>query len=183
MLVIRDVSKTYENGVHALRGVSLDVPAGMFGLWGRTAPASHADEHDRDPAGVRPRHHHARWAGRASRAAGSAQAAGLPATGVRVYPRVSAEALLHHLAVLKGIAERGERRDAVERLLRLTNLWEVRTRRLSGFSGGMRQRFGIAQALWAIPNSSSSTSPRRGSIQRSASASSISSARSVRRSS
>jgi ABC-type multidrug transport system ATPase subunit len=68
-----------------------------------------------------------------------------------VYPRVSAAELLDHLAVLKGVAGRGERRDTVEQLLRQVNLWDVRKRPVAGFSGGMRQRFGIAQALIGNP--------------------------------
>ena len=64
-----------------------------------------------------------------------------------VYPRVSAYAMLDHMAVLKGIARPRERRDTVEALLQQTNLWTVRKKALAGFSGGMRQRFGIAQAL------------------------------------
>jgi ABC-type multidrug transport system ATPase subunit len=68
-----------------------------------------------------------------------------------VYPRVSAWDMLDHLAVLKGYAARGERKDAVERLLRQVNLWDVRRKAVAGFSGGMRQRFGIAQALLGDP--------------------------------
>ena len=68
-----------------------------------------------------------------------------------VYPRISAESLLDHFAVLKGLARSAERRAAVERLLRMTNLWDVRHQKLGTFSGGMRQRFGIAQALLGDP--------------------------------
>jgi ABC-2 type transport system ATP-binding protein len=68
-----------------------------------------------------------------------------------VYPRVSAQDLLEHLAVLKGITGRGERRATVEALLRQVNLWDVRKKAVAGFSGGMRQRFGIAQALIGSP--------------------------------
>ncbi len=68
-----------------------------------------------------------------------------------VYPKVTAEAMLDHLAVLKGITDKGERRDAVGGLLHMTNLWEVRRQKLGTFSGGMRQRFGIAQALLGDP--------------------------------
>ena len=68
-----------------------------------------------------------------------------------VYPRVSAADMLDHLAVLKGVAGRGERRDTVESLLRQVNLWDVRKKAIAGFSGGMRQRFGIAQALIGNP--------------------------------
>src|SRR5262249_46299442 len=68
-----------------------------------------------------------------------------------VYPKVSAETLLDHLARLKGLANRQERRDVVATLLRQTNLYDVRKKALGGFSGGMRQRFGIAQALLGNP--------------------------------
>ncbi|MEO7057966.1 MAG: ATP-binding cassette domain-containing protein, partial [Caldimonas sp.] len=68
-----------------------------------------------------------------------------------VYPRVNAEDMLDHLARLKGLADRSERKAAVETLLRQTNLWDVRKKALGGFSGGMRQRFGIAQALLGKP--------------------------------
>ena len=68
-----------------------------------------------------------------------------------MYPRVSALAMLDHLAVLKGVAARGERRETVEALLQQVNLWDVRKKAVAGFSGGMRQRFGIAQALIGNP--------------------------------
>jgi ABC-type multidrug transport system ATPase subunit len=68
-----------------------------------------------------------------------------------VYPKVSAEDLLEHFAVLKGLAERKSRREMVEGLLRQVNLWDARKRKLGTFSGGMRQRFGIAQALLGSP--------------------------------
>lgn len=68
-----------------------------------------------------------------------------------VYPRVSAVEMLDHLAVLKGLSARGQRRDAVEALLHQVNLWDVRKKAIAGFSGGMRQRFGIAQALLGNP--------------------------------
>src|SRR5690349_22916502 len=69
-----------------------------------------------------------------------------------VYPSVSAERLLDHFAVLEGFVDRGERRNVVEALLRQTNLWEVRKQKLGGYSGGMRQRFGIAVALLGDPS-------------------------------
>src|SRR3712207_6927252 len=68
-----------------------------------------------------------------------------------VYPKVSAEELLNHFAILKGIAEKKARREVVEALLRQTNLWEVRRQKLGGYSGGMRQRFGVAVALLGNP--------------------------------
>jgi len=107
MLILRDLSKTYANGVRALRGVSLDIPAGMFGLLG--------------PNG----------AGKSS--------------------LMRTIAMLEHFAVLKGVTVKGERRELVEALLRQVNLWDVRKRKLGTYSGGMRQRFGIAQALIGEP--------------------------------
>ena len=68
-----------------------------------------------------------------------------------MYPKVSAENLLDHFAILKGITKKGERKDLVEALLRQTNLWDVRKQKLGGYSGGMRQRFGVAIALLGNP--------------------------------
>jgi ABC-type multidrug transport system ATPase subunit len=68
-----------------------------------------------------------------------------------VYPRVSAYEMLEHIAVLKGYSARGERRTVVETLLNQVNLWDVRHKSLAGFSGGMRQRFGVAQSLIGRP--------------------------------
>src|SRR5688572_31012997 len=68
-----------------------------------------------------------------------------------VYPKVSAEDLLDHFALLKGVAERGARKEVVEAILRQTNLWEVRKQKLGGYSGGMKQRFGVAVALIGDP--------------------------------
>jgi len=151
-LTIRGLGKTYPNGVRALAGVSLTVPTGMFGLLGpngagkstlmRTlATLQDADTGTatlgdidvlRDKDAVRRR-------------------LGYLPQDFGVYPKVSAEDLLDHLARLKGLARRGERRDVVSALLRQVNLWDVRRKALGGFSGGMRQRFGIAQALLGNP--------------------------------
>ena len=152
MLSIRNLTHVYPNGTQALDAVSLEIPAGMFGLLG--------------PNG----------AGKSSlmRCLATLQvpSAGQIAFGdidvlrqperlratlgylpqdFGVYPRVSAADMLEHLAVLKGVAGRGERRETVEALLRQCNLWDVRKKALAGFSGGMRQRFGIAQALIGNP--------------------------------
>ena len=152
MLSIRNLNYLYPNGTRALNGVSLELPAGMFGLLGPNGagkstlmrciatlqtPQSgsiHFDGTDviADPAALR-------------------RVLGYLPQDFGVYPRVSAWDMLDHLAVLKGYAARGERRDAVERLLRQVNLWEVRRKAIAGFSGGMRQRFGIAQALHGQP--------------------------------
>jgi ABC-2 type transport system ATP-binding protein len=152
-LSIRELSKTYPNGVRALDEVSLTIPTGMFGLLGPNGagkstlmrivatlqePDSGAitlGEIDvlRSPGALR-------------------ETLGYLPQEFGVYPRVSAEALLNHLAILKGIVRRGERRDTVEALLQRTNLWAVRTQKLGTFSGGMKQRFGIAQALIGSPS-------------------------------
>lgn len=151
-LSIRDLNKTYPNGVHALKNVSLDIPTGMFGLLGpngagksslmRTiATLQQADtgtitmgeidvlnqkEQVRKVLGYLP------------------QEFGL-------YPRVNAEMLLDHFARLKGITNNSDRSKVVRALLERTNLWEHRKKNLGGYSGGMKQRFGIAQALLGNP--------------------------------
>ena len=152
MLKIEKLSKTYNNSVRALDQVTLDIPKGMFGLLGpngagksslmRTiATLQEADEGRitldgldvlREKDAVR-------------------RLLGYLPQDFGVYPRISAESLLDHFAVLKGLARSAERRAAVERLLRMTNLWDVRHQKLGTFSGGMRQRFGIAQALLGDP--------------------------------
>jgi ABC-type multidrug transport system ATPase subunit len=152
MLTIRALTKTYPNGVHALRGIDLSIGRGLFGLLGpngagksslmRTlATLQEPDAGSIDFEGLdvlaRPEAHRR-------------QLGYLPQQ-FGVYPRVSALDLLDHLAVLKGIADTRARREQVEALLHQVNLWEHRKKAVSGFSGGMRQRFGIAQALLGDP--------------------------------
>ncbi len=152
MLKITGLSKTYPNGVRALRDVSLEIPNGMFGLLGPNGAGKSTlmrtiatlQEPDtgsitlngidvlRDKQRVR-------------------EILGYLPQEFGVYPKVTAGAMLDHFAMLKGITDRGERQDVVDGLLRMTNLWEVRTQKLGTFSGGMRQRFGIAQALLGDP--------------------------------
>ncbi len=157
MLTLRNLSKTYANGVHALNDVSLDIPRGMFGLLGPngagksslmrtlatlqeagsgTATLQGADGASidilRDKDAVR------------------RQLGYLP-QDFGVYPKVSAEDLLEHFAVLKGLTARKQRREVVDGLLKQVNLWDARKRKLGTYSGGMRQRFGIAQALLGDP--------------------------------
>ena len=153
MLAIRDLSKTYANGVRALREVTLDIPHGMFGLLGPNGAGKSslmrtiATLQDPDRGSIT--------------LDGQDLLADKPATRrllgylpqeFGVYPKVSAEAMLDHFAVLKGVTVRGERRELVYALLRQVNLWDVRKRKLGTFSGGMRQRFGIAQALIGRPS-------------------------------
>ncbi|MBQ0959154.1 ABC transporter ATP-binding protein [Ideonella sp. 4Y11] len=152
MLNIRDLTHVYPNGVRALDGVSLDIPAGMFGLLGPNGAGKSSLM--RCLATLQIPSQGAIGFGDIDVLA---QPEALRATlgylpqDFGVYPRVSAEDLLDHLAVLKGVAGRGERRDTVESLLRQVNLWEARKKAVAGYSGGMRQRFGIAQALIGQP--------------------------------
>jgi ABC-type multidrug transport system ATPase subunit len=152
MLTIRNLSKTYPNGVRALSGVSLDIPNGMFGLLGpngagkSTLMRTIATLQDPDEGSIRLGEIDVLADKPATR-----RVLGYLPQEFGVYPKVSAEAMLDHFAVLKGVTRRGERRDLVDALLKQVNLWDVRKRKLGGFSGGMRQRFGIAQALIGDP--------------------------------
>jgi ABC-type multidrug transport system ATPase subunit len=151
-LIIQNLNKTYSNGVQALKDVNLTINQGMFGLLGpngagksslmRTiATLQEADsgsitlgtidvlkqkEEVRKTLGYLPQE-------------------------FGVYPKIDAVTLLDHLAVLKGIGNPKERKEIVEALLHKTNLWAARNKNLGGYSGGMKQRFGIAQALLANP--------------------------------
>jgi ABC-2 type transport system ATP-binding protein len=153
MLTIDKLTHIYPNGVRALDDVSLTIPTGLFGLLGPNGagkstlmrsiatlqtPTSGSIEFDgidviRDPQALRRR-------------------LGYLPQDFGVYPRVSAVDMLDHMAVLKGVAGAKERRETVAYLLHQTNLWDVRFKALTGFSGGMRQRFGIAQALIGDPS-------------------------------
>jgi ABC-type multidrug transport system ATPase subunit len=151
-LVIRDLSKTYANGTQALKDVSLDVPRGMFGLLGRNGAGKStlmriiATLQDPDAGSIGFGDLDVlRQKGEVRRTLGY-----LPQS-FGFHPKAKAERLLEHFAVLKGIEERGVRRDVVESLLRQTNLWDVRGQKLGTFSGGMRQRFGVAVALLGDP--------------------------------
>jgi ABC-type multidrug transport system ATPase subunit len=152
MLTIQNLSKTYANGVQALKDVSLEIPKGMYGLVGpngagkSTLMRTIATLQEADTGAIRfGQLDVLRQKDEVRRILGY-----LPQE-FGVYPRIPAEAMLDHFAVLKGIKGGKERKEAVQGLLRMTNLWEVRKQRLGTYSGGMRQRFGIAQALLGDP--------------------------------
>jgi ABC-2 type transport system ATP-binding protein len=152
MLELHDVSHIYPNGTRALDHVTLSIPRGMYGLLGPNGAGKSTlmraiatlqtptegtirfGEIDvvREPEQLR-------------------RTLGYLPQDFGVYPRVSAYEMLDHLAVLKGIVSAADRKTTVETLLHQVNLWDVRKKMLSGFSGGMRQRFGIAQALIGNP--------------------------------
>src|ERR1700748_2433813 len=151
-LTIHSLSKTYPNGVHALKDVSLTLGNGMFGLLGpngagksslmRTiATLQEADSGSitLDDIDVLQNKTRVR------------QLLGYLPQEFGVYPRISAEQLLDHVARLKGIDRPGERKDLVEGLLNRVNLYKDRKKRLGTYSGGMKQRWGIAQALIGSP--------------------------------
>src|SRR6185312_6538532 len=152
MLTIRDLTKTYANGVRALRSVSLDIPSGMFGLLGPNGAGKSslmrtiATLQDPDEGTIKLDEMDLLADKQATR-----RLLGYLPQEFGVYPKVSAEAMLEHFAVLKGVTMKSERRGLVEALLRQVNLWDVRKRKLGTYSGGMRQRFGIAQALIGEP--------------------------------
>ena len=152
MLTIENLTHVYGNGTRALDGVSLRIPTGMYGLLGPNGagkstlmrsiatlqtPTSGSIDFDgidviKEPEKLR-------------------RTLGYLPQDFGVYPRVSAYDMLDHMAVLKGIASAKDRKATVESLLQQVNLWTVRKKALAGFSGGMRQRFGIAQALIGNP--------------------------------
>jgi ABC-type multidrug transport system ATPase subunit len=152
MLHIDQLTHVYPNGTRALDAVTLDIPRGMFGLLGPNGAGKSSlmrciatlqiptqgsirfGDIDvlADPEALR-------------------HTLGYLPQDFGVYPRVSALDMLDHLATLKGYSARRERRETVEALLQQVNLWDVRKKALAGFSGGMRQRFGIAQALIGQP--------------------------------
>ncbi|WP_426194333.1 ABC transporter ATP-binding protein [Massilia sp. DWR3-1-1] len=151
-LRIRNLSKTYANGVVALDRVSLNIPAGMFGLLGpngagkSTLMRTLATLQECDAGSV--------FFGDLDvldEKDEIRRLLGYLPQDFGVYPKVTAYELLDHFAILKGLSGKGRRREVVDGLLQQTNLFEVRHQRLGGFSGGMRQRFGIAQALLGDP--------------------------------
>lgn len=156
-LLIENLTKTYPNGVRALNDLSLTIEPGLFGLLGPNGAGKSSlmrtiatlqlpdegrvvlqDVNGQDIDVIRQPDELRKVLGYLPQDFG-------------VYPRIDAITLLDHLALLKGIHNRKERKETVETLLQRVNLWEVRKKNLSGYSGGMRQRFGIAQALLGNP--------------------------------
>ena len=152
MLEIANLSHTYANGTVALDDVSLSIPRGMYGLLGPNGAGKSTLMRTvgtlQQPTGGSIRFGDIDVLAEPDRLR---RTLGYLPQDFGVYPRVSALDLLDHLSVLKGIGAPGERRDTVETLLQQVNLWDVRKKALAGFSGGMRQRFGIAQALIGRP--------------------------------
>lgn len=152
MLSIKQLNKTYANGVHAINQVSLDIPNGLFGLLGPNGAGKSslmrtiATLQEADSGSI-----HFNGLDVFTDKEGLRRQLGYLPQDFGVYPKVSAEDLLNHFAVLKGLSNKAERREMVEGLLKQTNLWEARKRGLGTYSGGMRQRFGIAQALLGAP--------------------------------
>src|SRR3954447_12990591 len=151
-LQMRGISKTYPNGVQALKDVTLTIPKGMYGLLGPNGAGKStlmrilATLQEADSGNV--------TLGDIdvlNRKDEVRQTLGYLPQEFGVYPKVNAQDLLEHFAILKGIAGRRARKEVVETLLRQTNLWDVRKQKLGGYSGGMRQRFGVAVALLGNP--------------------------------
>src|ERR1700693_731997 len=151
-LQIQGLSKVYKNGVRALDNVSLTIPVGMYGLLGPNgAGMSTLMRTIATLQGPASGELHLGTLNVLRQTQELRQTLGSLSEGFRVYPRTSAQEMLNHLALLKGITDAKQRKETVEALLHRTNLYEHRKKALSGFSGGMRQRFGIAQALLGNP--------------------------------
>ena len=152
ILQIKNISKTYSNGVEALKNISLEIGNGMFGLLGpngagkSTLMRTIASLQNADEGSIKigeidifnDKHSLRKILGYLPQEFG-------------VYPKVTAIELLDHMAIMKGITSSVDRKSEVEALLKKTNLWESRKQRLGTYSGGMKQRFGIAQALLGDP--------------------------------
>lgn len=161
-LKIANISKTYANGVQALKNVTLTIPNGMYGLLGPNgagkstlmrilATLQQPDDgtiHLMEPPTPSQR---GRVIDVVNEKAQVRETLGYLPQEFGVYPKARAEDLLDHFAILKGFNERKSRREVVETLLKKTNLWDVRKQKLGGYSGGMRQRFGVAVALLGNP--------------------------------
>ena len=151
-LTIQNISKTYPNGVEALKNVSLKIGNGMFGLLGpngagkSTLMRTIAALQDSDEGTITVGDIDVSKDKQSLR-----EILGYLPQEFGVYPKISANDLLDHLAVMKGITDSKQRKAVVESLLHQTNLWEAKDQKLGTYSGGMKQRFGIAQALIGDP--------------------------------
>ena len=151
-LSIKNISKTYDNDVKALKNVNLEIGNGMFGLLGpngagkSTLMRTIAALQDADNGSITIGEIDVSTQKQELR-----EILGYLPQEFGVYPKVSAYDLLDHMAVMKGITDSRGRKEAVESLLHQTNLWEAKDRKLGTYSGGMKQRFGIAQALLGDP--------------------------------
>jgi len=151
-LTITGLSKTYPNGVKALKNISLSIGNGLFGLVGPNGAGKSslmrtvATLQDPDCGSV-----HLDGIDVLRQKDDVRRILGYLPQEFGVYPKISALDMLHHLAVLKGMTSSAERKATVDALLQQTNLWDVRKKALSTYSGGMKQRFGIAQALLGNP--------------------------------
>lgn len=151
-LTITNLTKTYSNGVRALNNISLTIPSGMFGLLGPNGAGKSslmrtiATLQDPDSGSIMLDDLDVLKNKEEVR-----KVLGYLPQEFGVYPKVSAEEMLDHMAVLKGIANNKQRKEVVESLLNQTNLYDARKRKLGTYSGGMKQRFGIAQALLGNP--------------------------------
>jgi len=151
-VTISGLSKTYPNGVQALKNVSLSIGNIMFGLLGpngagkSTLMRTVATLQEPDSGSI-----HVDDLDVLAQKNEVREILGYLPQEFGVYPKISALDMLQHLAVMKGVTSPRERKEMVDAILQQTNLWEVRKKALSTFSGGMKQRFGIAQALLANP--------------------------------
>ena len=151
-LIIENLSKTYSNGIKALKDVSLTIPQGMFGLLGPNGAGKSslmrtiATLQDADSGSIQMGNMDV-----LNQKTEVRKVLGYLPQEFGVYPRVSAEMMLDHIARLKGIANSKERNETVQDLLQKVNLYDSRKRNLGTYSGGMKQRFGIAQALIGNP--------------------------------
>ncbi|SOD94934.1 ABC transporter ATP-binding protein [Spirosoma fluviale] len=156
-LEIKDLTKTYSNGVRALKGVNLTISQGMFGLLGPNGAGKSslmrtiATLQEADSGSVRLTGLAGEDLNVLTQKDDVRRVLGYLPQEFGVYPRVTAETMLDHIATLKGIANGRERKAIVEGLLQKVNLYQVRKKNLGTFSGGMKQRFGIAQALVGNP--------------------------------